>query len=574
MKGKRTWKSVICLICCMVMLQQAAGAAVIGNVEETEKTIVISGTIENGAGRAVAINILKPGTDLSQAVDEEGSLAAYSIYTKTVVADAQGRYQFTVKKPDYGEYEVVVSAGEDLRETRTIYLISQEQMQSRIETFNQTPAEQMAERIEADTGLFGLQFEPYDTLLEQGNNLQQLYQKLADTTFTSAEQIRRTFRQETLAAAVYNADEQELLEQMLQLYEDDWFYDVEQNYLTYWNSEEFSERGGKKETVKQWFANKQKAVDFQAARQELIQAIAVSALTTSTGFTQGDQALLVFAPVYGIDTSVYQGLAEKKELVYKELMEKDISSAGKIKTAFESAIQSVTSAPGGNTGGIGGGGGGTGGGGGGGSAVRPGGGISSGTNIDIYQNPVDEPEQQAFLDLGEVSWAEKEITELANRGILQGRADGQFEPNAAVTREEFVKMLVVAFQLADADAVASFEDVPENNWCYSYVASAVKAGIVQGVSQSRFGAGENISRQDMAVMAARTLQTVGVTLPEGTITFADTAEIAPYAIEAVSLLVQADVIHGTDGNQFQPQGIATRAEAAKIIYGLLAAAGR
>ncbi len=568
MKAKRIWKALVCTMCCIVVMQQAVCAAVIGNVEEQSDTLIISGMIEGGAGRAVAVNILKPGADLLQALANEGTLTDYSIYVKTVVADEQGRYQFTVKKPDYGEYEIIVSAGKDLRETRPLYLVSDTQMKSRLEAFNQTPANKMAAQIEADKGLFGLQFEPYDTLVAAGRNLERLYQTLADTTFHDVEQLRRTFRQETLAAAVGYMEKAADLEALLQSYEEEWFHGLKPEFLAYWNDRAFGERGGKTQAAEQLLKQKAKAVDFKSAQLELLRAAAVSAMMTNKGFSQADAALLLFAPVYEIDTAVYSGLSEKKELVYKEMMKKDISSVGNIKSAFESAIQTVTTPKPGGTG-IGGGGGGS-------SSARPGGGTSSAVNIDIYQNESNTvPSQQpVFLDLDTVPWAEKEITELAQRGILQGRTEGKFEPNAAVAREEFVKMLVVAFGITDMGAAAAFEDVSAEHWCYAYVAAAVENGIVQGISNSRFGIGQNISRQDMAVMAARTVQAAGVTLQKGTVSFADKEEIASYAGEAVGMLTAADVIQGTGDNRFQPQGIATRAEAAKIICGLLRAAGK
>lgn len=571
MKAKRIWKALACIMCCVVVMQQAVCAAVIGKVEEQSDTLVISGTIEDGAGCAVAINILKPGADLSQATANEGTLTDYSIYVKTGVADEQGRYQFTVKKPDYGEYEIVVSAGEDLRETRPLYLVSDAQMKSRLEAFNQTPATKMAAQIEADKGLFGLQFEPYDTLVTAGRNLDRLYQILADTTFGDVEQLRRTFRQETLATAVRYAEKAAGLEQLLQTYEEEWFYGLKPEFLTYWNDSTFSGRDGKKQAAEQLLKQKAQVVDFKSAQLEMLRSVAVSAMITNKGFSQADAALLLFAPVYEIDTTVYGGLNEKKELVYKEMMKKNISSVGNIKSAFENAIQTVT-APEHNGSGTGTGGGG----GGGGTSARPGGGTSGATNIDIYQNGENNVsnQQQIFRDLNTVPWAEKEIMELAQRGILQGRAEGQFEPNATVAREEFVKMLVVAFGIDDMGAAAAFDDISADNWCYAYVAAAVKTGIVQGISGNQFGIGQNISRQDMAVMAMRTSQAVGISLPAGDISFEDSGKIASYASEAVGMLAAAGIIRGTDGNCFHPEGIATRAEAAKIIYGLLQAAGR
>lgn len=45
--------------------------------------------------------------------------------------------------------------------------------------------------------------------------------------------------------------------------------------------------------------------------------------------------------------------------------------------------------------------------------------------------------------------------------------------------------------------------------------------------------------------------------------------ISPWAKEAVSELQAKGLINGKGGNRFDPRGQVTRAEAAKLLYGLL-----
>ncbi|GIP39284.1 hypothetical protein J31TS4_25640 [Paenibacillus sp. J31TS4] len=47
--------------------------------------------------------------------------------------------------------------------------------------------------------------------------------------------------------------------------------------------------------------------------------------------------------------------------------------------------------------------------------------------------------------------------------------------------------------------------------------------------------------------------------------FADRANISPWALEAISAAANAGIITGYPDNTFNPQGNATRAEAAKVI---------
>ena len=130
-------------------------------------------------------------------------------------------------------------------------------------------------------------------------------------------------------------------------------------------------------------------------------------------------------------------------------------------------------------------------------------------------------------------------------------------------------MLVLAFDLKnDGNSDISFSDVNTDEWYAPYIKTAYALGIVKGVSEEEFGIGIYISRQDMAVMItrAKNIETAD-NMPENT--FADEDQIADYARVSVAYLKNAGVINGYDDGSFRPYGNATRAETAKILYGLL-----
>ena len=82
------------------------------------------------------------------------------------------------------------------------------------------------------------------------------------------------------------------------------------------------------------------------------------------------------------------------------------------------------------------------------------------------------------------------------------------------------------------------------------------------MSEEIFGIGENISRQDMAVIIYRA---VGESIKtEKEADFKDIGTVSSYAKEAVNALYSAEIMSG-DGENANPHANATRAEAAKII---------
>lgn len=219
------------------------------------------------------------------------------------------------------------------------------------------------------------------------------------------------------------------------------------------------------------------------------------------------------------------------------------------------------------------GGGGTGGGGGIGGNLVPSNPVTP--DVDTEPEP-DEPAPVVFADAQSIpSWAKVMVEQLTQKQIINGIANEhgalEFRPGDPVTRAQFVKMLVLAFDLGETgEGDVSFDDVTEADWYYPYIAGAVNAGIVNGIGDNLFGADINISRQDMAVMLDRVLDAKGLQLdPVITpVVFEDEAEIASYARESIRELQSARILEGSEGH-FYPNRSATRAESAKVIYELM-----
>ncbi|MDY4213753.1 MAG: S-layer homology domain-containing protein [Eubacteriales bacterium] len=177
-----------------------------------------------------------------------------------------------------------------------------------------------------------------------------------------------------------------------------------------------------------------------------------------------------------------------------------------------------------------------------------------------------------FDDLDSVEWAKSAIVELAQLGIINGKTVNTFCPNDNITREEFIKLVVMAFvpeaKRVPADVV--FDDVDDGEWYADYVKIAYGLNIVKGVGDNRFGTGETITRQDAAVMVYNTAVMLEMmSKAEDTdIVFEDEASMADYAKDAIYTMAENGIINGVDGVNFAPCDYLTRAEAAKIIYGV------
>lgn len=154
---------------------------------------------------------------------------------------------------------------------------------------------------------------------------------------------------------------------------------------------------------------------------------------------------------------------------------------------------------------------------------------------------------------------------------MTGDDDGSFRPEEPITREEWAKVVLAAFEVDADDAECEFDDVDKDEWYYPYVAKAYQLGVVNGIDEKSFGIGQSVSRQDAVVMMHRLTELARDirAYQPAELNFTDASEISDYALHPVKIFVTMNVISGYEDNTFVPQGSITRAEAAKIICSLL-----
>lgn len=169
-----------------------------------------------------------------------------------------------------------------------------------------------------------------------------------------------------------------------------------------------------------------------------------------------------------------------------------------------------------------------------------------------------------FSDMQGNEWANEAVSYLCEKGVLSGRESGKFEPNATVLREEFAKMIVLAFRLGQNAADPDFSDAQQEAWYAEYVGIAAKAGVMVGKGDGTFGIGENLKREDMALIICKVLGLDGNAGNAGV--FADEDTISDYAKNAVLTLAEKNIISGMGDGTFAPGEFVSRAQAAKMIY--------
>lgn len=183
----------------------------------------------------------------------------------------------------------------------------------------------------------------------------------------------------------------------------------------------------------------------------------------------------------------------------------------------------------------------------------------------IQTETPNETDDEKFSDLKDYLWAEKAVNELAELGAIHGDGNGNFLPENNITREEYAQIIAWAFNLKRTETGdLQFDDVNENDWYYTSVMSCAENAVTVGISQTTFGVGQNITRQDAATMLSRVMSMTQKRTNSDT--FADDNLIADYAKDSVYAMKDHGILSGYEDNTFRPVSLLSRAEAAKIIY--------
>lgn len=180
---------------------------------------------------------------------------------------------------------------------------------------------------------------------------------------------------------------------------------------------------------------------------------------------------------------------------------------------------------------------------------------------------------KTFEDVAPSHWALADITELSAKLIVQGVTAARFAPEQDVTRAEFAVMLARALKLGKASNVPQnmFDDVQNDAWYAEEVALAAQAGIVTGDGNGNFRPEANVTRQEIAAMIVRAYEHATGSTEDGNRSshFPDTSALPEWASKAVNSAQSLGFMKGFPDGSFKPDGYGTRAQSAKLLLHLL-----
>ena len=179
---------------------------------------------------------------------------------------------------------------------------------------------------------------------------------------------------------------------------------------------------------------------------------------------------------------------------------------------------------------------------------------------------------KTYDDVSPEHWYYEAVRELSAMLVVRGVDETRFAPARQVTRAEFAALLVRALGLK-ASQPSTFTDVDPDAWYAGVVAAAEQYGLITGRGDGTFDPNAPVTREEMAALLVRAFRIMGETadVPEIQGSFTDLDAASDWAKEAIAAAFGFGLVSGYPDGSYGPSKPVTRAEAVQAVLNLLSA---
>lgn len=550
--------TILSLVCCPMVGMAAEENPVITYDRDTQE-ITICGMFENAhIGQNLSLQILKPGQtteNIDQKNQEELRSIIHQLLSEKVTEEGKASFSFQMVG-DSGEYTARLGGLGEVPAEKNFFYYSSTDLNKQLSRYNTPTGESSSDILEDELfrKTLGLDEDSYQ-LVKKTSSLAELMNQ--EIPYGSVKKIQESFYFYSITEAINEQIDAAGIGQIIDLYFDT--VCLQENVKKMYNAFDAS---SKKNVQTAMLGKNYK--NIEAVREDFRERVLLQEIRQMSNWIELQSFYEENTDILKLDKNAYATYLRKanKQSIDSQLVGKSFLSLSAFREAFSNAVNGSNSS-GGTSGG---------------SGSRPGSSVKQqGSSTTIIAAPSTQPQQNnnsqnvGFEDVSKDFWAYDAIMSLYEKKIVSGMDQNRFVPNQAVTREQFVKMLTGAFELQKQNDGTVFSDVEQDAWYAKGISTAVEAGVVFGIRDGYFGVGENISRQDMAVILSRACENIGINLSEkqNSNSFSDGNEISEYARKSVELLFDNAIISGFENNTYRPFDEVSRAQAATVIYRML-----
>jgi len=187
--------------------------------------------------------------------------------------------------------------------------------------------------------------------------------------------------------------------------------------------------------------------------------------------------------------------------------------------------------------------------------------------IKISTTKVEETKIMPFTDIKVGDWFYNAVKFAYENNLMNGETDTLFKPNNNLNRAMLVTILYRLENSPSVSGANNFNDVVAGQWYSNAVIWASTNGIVNGYEDGTFLPMQNVSREEMAAMLMRYAKYKGydVSKTVDLTSYVDGSTVSAWALSNMQWANGSGLIKGDENNKLNPQGSATRAEAAMIL---------
>lgn len=120
------------------------------------------------------------------------------------------------------------------------------------------------------------------------------------------------------------------------------------------------------------------------------------------------------------------------------------------------------------------------------------------------------PINSMYNDIPDNYWANPEINKLTRENVAFGYPNGNFRPNASISRAEFASLIVRGMNLEDSiddTPKYTFKDVPRNHWAYNIISAAKANDLMTGYPDGTFQPDKSVTKIEAMTMLSKKIDT-------------------------------------------------------------------
>ncbi|MEI6443117.1 MAG: S-layer homology domain-containing protein [Nostocales cyanobacterium ELA583] len=183
--------------------------------------------------------------------------------------------------------------------------------------------------------------------------------------------------------------------------------------------------------------------------------------------------------------------------------------------------------------------------------------------------------QVSFSDISKKYWAREYISELAAMEVIDGFPDGNFRPNAPVTRAELAALLQKIFIKTKVREAINFKDVSSKYWAYDAIRETYEMGFFTVLNTKNFNPTQKLNRIDVLITLAKGLNYKFTGSTENILSvYSDASSIRSEHRKFIAALTENKVIVNYPNKKLlNPKKVATRADVCALLYRAMVSAG-